>query len=466
MGMAQLDAFVRWCKHGAQCTHALPGTDKDNEKHSLDVDDEVLVNNTVVDNELSGNDVNVFPSLKKMWHGMTSGQFRPSGWLVAGQAKLCTVRWCGAFLCGMSDSWSVAKYNSMGDIESLRGTEMLASFFSSKLYDFHRALQAVTWNTAGVGGNPKLLSIAGLGELFKTDLREAMSTAYGTSIRGYYLLNTSTVDVYSFEFDSLVSSYPLSEEGSSGGNRQNAAVGLVHSVLLAKHLGVEKLRAIRLYYERYRLPTNKILRDAVELLLKQLNTHLPDASLILDMLDSALWQIPIFPYQMQLVALWEEATNWRVLQASAHHDIEESLCSRGFEGLMLHRTTTRLYQVQPRPECIFDYCAKFAQHFDDEVLEGPGSLGVVMETVRTFLAEWLVAGPRDEPDWKPVIPKECFELGMSDNVSNERYSLLNGLIWACQHALQKEVAKSLNSNHNLPSNHALIMLFFLGFPKF
>ncbi len=77
--------------------------------------------------------------------------------------------------------------------------------------------------------------------------------------------------------------------------------------------------------------------------------------------------------------------------------------------------------MQPRPRCIFDYCANFALDFGDKVFEGPGSFGVVMETVRTFLAEWLVAGPWDEPDWKPTIPNEYFEFRVSDNVSNERY---------------------------------------------
>ncbi len=60
-----------------------------------------------------------------------------------------------------------------------------------------------------------------------------------------------------------------------------------------------------------------------------------------------------------------------------------------------------------------------------------------METVRSFLAEWITRNVR-EPNWEPEIPKTSVEF---DTEENFIYEGKNHLAWRCQRELQTEVAK-------------------------
>ncbi len=122
--------------------------------------------------------------------------------------------------------------------------------------------------------------------------------------------DTSTVDAYSFEFNSLVSSYYTPDDKIRSGSREKISVGLVHSVLLAKHLGVERLRATRRYYDLHCLPKDPILRKAIKLLLMQTITCIAEGAAIRNAFDSFLHDIPIFLCRMQLMGLWTEEMNW------------------------------------------------------------------------------------------------------------------------------------------------------------
>ncbi len=65
--------------------------------------------------------------------------------------------------------------------------------------------------------------------------------------------------------------------------------------------------------------------------------------------------IPLFPYRIQMVAIWEEAKIWRVLQASAHRDIWNSF--EAFENMRWQRNQNDLDNV-PHGVSIFDHCAE------------------------------------------------------------------------------------------------------------
>ena len=106
---------------------------------------------------------------------------------------------------------------------------------------------------------------------------------------------------------------------------------------------------------------------------------------------------------MQLIALWEKSTNWRVLQASAHAG---GLNSFSYETSGL----TPLYQVGTKPNNVFDYNSEIAQ-YDFEEDKQPGSTGAVLESMRSFSAEMGMKTSL-EVDWKPVILAECFELSI------------------------------------------------------
>ena len=441
------------------------------------VEDVVMVNNLVVDNELGGGEVTVLPSWEKMKSGIMEGRFTPSKWLQTDRVLLNTVRWSGAYLCGMGEYWSV---DTSGDRSGKECGGILESLFSRETEFVLHILKRVEWDLNLGKDGCDYFSIHSLGHCGEVDLTGEESTAYGGGATGYDVGDTSTVDAYSFEFSSLVSSYPTMDMKIKRiANRERIGVGLVHSVLLAKHLGVAKLKTVRRYYDRHRLREGIILRKAFKLLLKQTNTHIPDNAMIWRMFGSIDYQIPIFPYRMQMVALWDQATNWRVLQASSHQDIDNSkwnASSFKFEN----KNKQRVLCYAPHPVNIFDYCAEWTvEQIEKKLLRRQGSLGVVIETVRTFLAEWITANTL-EPNWEPDIPLDCVEFNTGKieddddqltwicqrEVQKEVARLVphNDLIWKCQRELQKMIAKMSRNGENFAGNPALIMLLILGFP--
>ncbi len=94
----------------------------------------------------------------------------------------------------------------------------------------------------------------------------------------------------------------------------------------------------------------------------------------------------------------------------------------------------------------------------------------MIETVRTFLAEWIVVSRR-EPDWEPMVPEDFFEFGLAETRIHfdTRYKtfitfLRRRLIWMCLRELQRKVVTTWGEDENLSGNASLIMLFLLGFP--
>ncbi len=415
----------------------------------------VMVNNMVVDNELGGAEVTVLPSLEKIWSGLKNGAFTPSKWLWTDRVILNTVRWGGAYLCGMGKEWGVSTLGYLPDREC---HHILETFFSEEMKNMRNILQDVEWNMKVKNQGSEFFRIGQSDDDQAVPLTGEMTTAYGNCGARYNLGGTSTVDAYSFEFENLVSSHPATDKKlKKYVNRERIVVGLVHSVLLAKHLGVEKLKAIWRYYDGHRLEDKAVHHKALKLLLKQTNMDISDDAKIWTMFES-IYHIPIFPYRMQMVSLWDEATNWRVLQASAHQDIHSSRCC---VDTMQSEDKTWILRDAPRPVNIFDYCAKWIIHELDRTPRLPqGSLGVVLETVRTFLADWITSSSR-EPDWEPAIPTAFVEFNTGQIAEgNEDWDI----IWICQRELQRKIAKMSRDKGNLSGDKALIMIFILGFP--
>ena len=388
-----------------------------------------------------------------MWAGLRKGEFNPIKWLKVDLTVLSTVRWCGAYLCGMGEDWSM----TADDYQRKR----LELFFSNKLYWSRFALQHVTWNYNEENENFEIVSIKRFGNhMNQVDLSGEATTSFGAGITEFDVDVTWDVGLYSFEVDSLASSYP-----ASGSHREGVTVGLVHSVILAKYLGVEKLKGIGRYYKRYQMPKGAILRKALKLLLKQSREHDFDQSETFKLFCRGSNRvIPLFPYRMQLVSLWEQETNWRVLQASAHADTYNSLRETS-------TSFTPLHQLDTKPNDVFDHCSNIARNVFKEDKQ-PGCAGTVLESVRSFLAEWRMK-TMQEVDWEPVFPVEYLEFSMPRNIldgcgdeneNDENPELQRRMIWICQQALQREVSRIPSGHHNLPSNNALTMLLLFGFP--
>ncbi len=164
IGIAQLNAFVAWCKDAQECLRALLEEDKgpsdkkfwillqlklfvhwyrrkierlfryarDNTKNSQGmeqswVEENIKVNNTVVDDELGRRQVTVLPSWKKVWNGLMKGAVTPSRWLQTDRVMLNTVRWSSAYSCAMGEHWNV------GLLEYRDDADLLEKFFSKEM---------------------------------------------------------------------------------------------------------------------------------------------------------------------------------------------------------------------------------------------------------------------------------------------------------------------------------------------
>ncbi len=103
---------------------------------------------------------------------------------------LNTVRWSGAFFCGMGEHWSVRKYAFREDGEAL------GEFFSVEMEKMRRILQYVEWNISVVKGDRDLFSIRVPEEYGHAQLTGELCTAYGTGFDWYSVLDPHNIDLY------------------------------------------------------------------------------------------------------------------------------------------------------------------------------------------------------------------------------------------------------------------------------
>ena len=109
-----------------------------------------------------------------------------------------------------------------------------------------------------------------------------------------------------------------------------------------------------------------------------------------------------FPYNMQMVALREEGTNWVVIQSSTHMDIFDSLCNG---SRCTSSEVVPFVQDGLQPRDMFEHSREHALDFI-EYLCSP--LGVVQETVGSCFTKRLAIRPR-EPKLEPEIPLHRFK---------------------------------------------------------
>ena len=275
------------------------------------------------------------------------------------------------------------------------------------------------WKKSEEIENVEIISVKCIGNQFKNVDLSAETTAYRSSISFYYSCGTWDVDLYSFEVESLESSYL-----ALGSDREDVTASLVHSLIFEKYSGVEKLRGIRRYYEQYLVPKWVILEKALRRYLRQTDWNTSYESEIFSKLSKCYYtRIPLFPYRMQLVALLEQEIDWRVLQASAHADAY--WCLLGAETDL-----TPLHQLDTKPCNLFDYYSNIARN-EFEGAEHPDFTGLVIESVRSLLGEWQM-GTTQEVEWKPAVSLECFDfhtpLNIINGCSNDR-GLGERMIW-------------------------------------
>ncbi len=466
-GNIQVAAFFRWASDLADCMRAIrikpSNEDSEDEKP---IDEVLQVNHNVVDNELGGTDVTVKLSLRRIWASLKRGRLAPSEWLVTDDVWLSTVRWCGAFLCSLGMDWNC-------DVD----TATLMTFFDDEFRDVLAFLDSTTWDINEDDGSEHIDEKEDLGaeknkqtttysihEMYNSsglDISEIGRAAYDTPIRSFPDMHDPYL-AYTFEFDSLCGSYPTDKTDPSKSTREGIAVAFVDQLMLVKYIGTKKLEQIRHCYQRKRFPTDRLWTGAFKLLIEQCKASEVLKDEEMEEMCSKLSRIPIFPCRLQMIPLWNECTNLRVLQASVHTDNEAAIK----EEEDLANVASDVEEFCGKPMDVYEYYKNtgevFKHHYKFDVV-----YGIVAESVRTFLADWLVSAER-EPDWEPVVPLDYeLEFCASSYASEIEMHRRNNrrLLWECQQALHTEVAKTCRAHHNLPSSAPLMMLFISSFPQ-
>lgn len=442
MGMMQLNVFWNWSTDLVERMKILSlipdfrfqqyeSSDVVDWKSLLENMNKILkVNKSIVDNELTGNDVDVSPSIYKI------GFRNPSKWLKTKEGGLCTVRWSGAFLSSFGEHWSGFEYGSI-----------LQELFASCEKSLDALIHRVTFPVDGTMRNLFWKPIIGDYGTLWPSLKKLEPLAQGNLIGAYgtVLPSLKTLEPRDFALQNLMSSYHYSADDSNTKYRP-PAMELVRAILYSKMIDLETLSQLQAYSSQFFTSENPM---GWRLFLMQQGEFPEEADSVI--LDPN--RLPPFPWRKLLVPLWSTCTNWRVLQATAHMDNHSSI-----------DLTNESDSPQYLPNDYFEYTRqKIFYGTSDRTAFSTwelGYVGCVMEMVRSFLADWLTRPSGIEPDWNPTLPLGEFEFSVSEFGYN-----VDKLKWKCQCALQKKISEKRKTEYNLPASVELIMLFILSFPR-
>ncbi len=146
-GLSRLGIVLELCKRGLECLTAfLCRCGNENEQISSckfageDVDEEIEVKSSIVENELRARELTVLSSWQKMRNRLRKRSFEQSRWLWIDRVLLNRFRWSGAFLCATGGHWGIYEYSSRAN------AEILEKFFSGEMKGVRNILQCVYWS--------------------------------------------------------------------------------------------------------------------------------------------------------------------------------------------------------------------------------------------------------------------------------------------------------------------------------
>jgi len=389
------------------------------------------VNNTVVDNEIGGTDITVkIKSLEtcmeyaKSWlKGSNSGGADVSitDFLSVEEKELCAVRWSGTFLSAFGELWG-------GQFEKIIDLEVL-------FWGCQRTLKCLNLVTFPLNGRKVRFGQS----KYRGPYNSVLDLTTGEPAPDWLRYRKR-------ELENLMSAFPATGEKGNLQRFCRPDLELVHSLLFGQSMDEAIFYALVDYRSKFTIP-----RDGWFLLLWQ-NGDLPSDH------ESDLMNpisLPPFPWRQLLVPLWDNCTNWRVLQASVHRD--NSIC------IELKSRLTK------QPACWFTFMRKKYNRRIGPMFTISGYVGVVLETVRTFLARWISGRTptSPEPNWCPTLPKAKVQFSVNQDgfMDNENSKMSVELWrWECQSKLQETIAGMDTTEVNLPSCIELILLFILGLP--
>ena len=419
--LVQLGEYQKWCKRALSSIRAfrkaLDGGGSDDEDDSgTELETALMVNREIVGAKLDDNDVHNFNSTSNGRNDLIN-------------PNLCSVRWTSAFLCCFGHKWGeMFKYRSITCFESITIIP----------------LSTIPWN--GRRSEKSLLSAL---QLFSC-------TEEPFNASGYKIVDPTLLK-YEDEISNIVQSCNRVNELVQQ-NRDATSIDQVELVFSAMNLW-----SVNGTSDNDELQTNGFhCYDEERLAWLVLHQQLGS-------LESAreLSDIPPFWRFFATAPLWQKNKNQNVLQASIHVDISVALAW----GEQFETSEKQLVFEIPSHEVFHFFRHRLAQH--DQLPPERFLLGIVLDVVRSFLAEWALANfsKGEDISWSPLIPNQNFVFTASDYLCDhcsyvEVSAFLKGrIIWECQYALQACIEQHKFNDDNLPGRVELIMLFLSAYPQ-
>lgn len=508
-GLLQLYAFSVWSNRALNTLKRM-GYHNDKVADEKSIDRDMLVNNSLIDNEFGDTELPVIPvikeewnkapyeSLKSMWRSIVSRRYETL--LYCTRPSECCTRWLAAFLCKFGGGW-------------LKDCKMEHPKFSSLRLRMSR-------NTAVKGFLHVTVTSEDANK--RKDLYSVMSP---TNLVQLYLYNGKILQELSKEV--FPYSHHRREEHDEAPHflcleRFNPT--LRHSIAIWDPKDLNKLdddeRAAVEHMTAFQLETFVTLmhEDSEEWakyengkrnmkFLDDFTDECVPVAVILDQLGfSSTYSIKDvvdgIPLREELCKpfLWDLEPNKSLLQASLHIDNITALKFGG--SLKKWNQFEEKMNIKPTEEAIFEEQKLLtiqllqgilaeSHHFQDLTFPTSRFIGCIAETVRSLLGEWLVRTSRSGKrcNWKPLISQiaEPFtflgsnqlieslrnmkERQCNDKDNGEADCRVEGiylrLLWECQYSLQCKSVRDMEEaeyNVELMSSMHIIMLFTLGFP--
>lgn len=482
-GLFQLQAFKAWCTRALMCMERMGCYMLESRIHGevyLDtvrrqVDYLMRVNETLIDNEFWEADLPMTVTaptfgwargIKDLFHGKTED------WLFCMTSVSCNVRWLASFLCQFGVKWS-----GTCPLDNLEPFSAPAA----RLIQVQAFLQ-VTANIEGSAKPPgvegRVLELHSFLQplhhfLFRLvpDMKPKVF-AYSVPLEKGSVFQIAK---QKFNFDDALNNYDIKALDHMKLDEENETV--------VKSLSLTSVQTFMALLDEQREDWGEYREHVEESpLWGEMQSSSVPVSIVLAQLglpasselDAVLNGLPI-PKTLCSALLWGQQTNRCLLQASVHIDNLHALET----GRILSEGDGVVVKKEPLPHYVF-YLHEKLEIERPESTDKPENrkvrhFGCILETVRSFLAQWLVSTSNSgvDVDWSPPLPTTPFVFSGSTQLfgclhrfPSDRYAqfaISSRVIWECQAALQAAVARGEHMDA-LPQSAALIMLFILGFP--
>lgn len=455
-GLAQLNAYCRWCESAFECVSSMQTAFETSGYESPVVHRKsLMVNNSLIDNDFSGMDINV--------------SFGKNFKLKTKQPELCTIRWSVPFLSAYA--------------HLLCDTNKMEQDMEEVIYSVNHALEYLMRVTVYIENEKsplKTISLFSFIQKYRDLKNNGLKTgAYRSLIPAYNIFMdrevVSTSEAFKSDINNITSLYPVSDEEKHPSepfqNRKLVSVPLVDAVLCAKELGLKTIKQLSECRRENQFPTPALERRAWKLLVSQSKKQL-------DKDDKAVENyamIPKLPWKVFTIPLWRTDPNVRVLQASAHADLDFTV---RFKRIGEKTRESLFFEASD----IFETAQLWAQNqtyaFRTRIS------GCIIDTVRSILAKQIVRDLErncnkakysfSNEGWTPKVSySNTFRFKLSSylvseiTIQNRIFLRQKRFVWECIVALRSNLVQESMKNLDIDfrSDCRAQMLMILSYPS-